>query len=126
MTREDDRYNAAFLAHEEVAQYFQPYAELLFHGRQVQRGYRAGTLFKDSNPLDPLTNNYNVNCNNPLMSAQQQSILCTPGADCGRKRGSQYRLLVHAKPRLAGSLAQLHERAHRPAQHRGRRTRSGL
>jgi len=35
-------------------------------------------LFKDSNPLDPLTNNYNVNCNNPLMSAQQQSILCTP------------------------------------------------
>jgi iron complex outermembrane receptor protein len=35
-------------------------------------------LFKDANPLDPLSNNYNVYCNNPLMSAQQQSILCTP------------------------------------------------
>ncbi len=78
MTREDDRYNAAFLAHEEVAQYFQPYAELYFMDDKSNADIAPAALFKDSNPLDPLTNNYNVNCNNPLMSAQQQSILCTP------------------------------------------------
>ncbi len=36
-------------------------------------------LFSGANPLDPTNNgNYNVNCDNPLLSAQQASILCTP------------------------------------------------
>ncbi len=36
-------------------------------------------LFQNANPLDPTgAGNYYINCSNPLLSAQQQSILCTP------------------------------------------------
>ncbi|MEA3139819.1 MAG: iron complex outerrane recepter protein [Gammaproteobacteria bacterium] len=78
MTREDDRYNAAILAHSAINDYVQPYAEFYFMDDRTHQQIAPAALFKGSNPLDPLTNNYNVNCNNPLLSAQQQSTLCTP------------------------------------------------
>jgi iron complex outermembrane receptor protein len=78
ITREDDRYNAAFLAHDTVTDYFQPYAEFYFMDDRTHQQIAPTALFRDLNPLDPLTGNYNVNCNNPLLSAQQQGILCTP------------------------------------------------
>ncbi|MDP9066205.1 MAG: TonB-dependent receptor plug domain-containing protein, partial [Pseudomonadota bacterium] len=78
MTREDDRYNAALMAREEITEYFQPYTEFYFMDDKSEVNVAPAALFKDSNPLDPLTNNYNVNCNNPLLSPQQQGILCTP------------------------------------------------
>jgi iron complex outermembrane receptor protein len=78
MTREDDRYNAAILAHTSINDYAQPYAEFYFMDDRTHQQIAPAALFRGSNPLDPLTNNYNVNCNNPLLSAQQQSILCTP------------------------------------------------
>jgi iron complex outermembrane recepter protein len=79
MTREDDRYNAAFLAHDTIADYFQPYSDLYFMDDRTQQQVAPAALFKDSNPLDPFgTDNYPVNCNNPLLSAQQASILCSP------------------------------------------------
>jgi iron complex outermembrane receptor protein len=78
MTREDDRYNAAFLAHETVNDYLQPYAEFYFMDDRTHTQVAPAALFRSSNPLDTLTNNYNVNCNNPLLSAQEQSIICTP------------------------------------------------
>jgi iron complex outermembrane recepter protein len=79
MTREDDRYNAAFLAHEAVTDYFQPYVDFYFMDDKTHQQIAPSALFKDLNPLDPLTGNYYVNCSNPLLSAQQQGILCTPG-----------------------------------------------
>jgi iron complex outermembrane receptor protein len=78
MTREDDRYNAAFLAHETVNDYLQPYAEFYFMDDRTHTQVAPAALFRSANPLDTLTNNYNVNCNNPLLSTQQQSIICTP------------------------------------------------
>jgi iron complex outermembrane recepter protein len=78
MTREDDRYNAAFLAHETVNDYLQPYAEFYFMDDRTHQQIAPAALFRSSNPLDTLTNNYNVNCNNPLLSAQEQSIICAP------------------------------------------------
>jgi iron complex outermembrane recepter protein len=78
LSREDDRYNAAFLAHDDIADYFQPYAEFYFMDDKTHQQVAPSALFKDLNPLDPLTGNYNVNCNNPLLSAQEQSTLCTP------------------------------------------------
>jgi iron complex outermembrane receptor protein len=78
MTREDSRYNGAFLAHQEVTDYFQPYAELYFMDDRTHQQIAPAALFKDSNPLDPLSGNYNINCSNPLLSAQQRGILCTP------------------------------------------------
>jgi iron complex outermembrane recepter protein len=79
MTREDDRYNAAFLSHLDVQDYFQPYAEFYFMDDRTHQQVAPSALFKSTNPLDPFgSNNYPVNCSNPLLSAQQMGILCSP------------------------------------------------
>jgi iron complex outermembrane receptor protein len=79
MTREDDRYNAAFMAHEAINDWFQPYAEFFFMDDKTHQQVAPAALFKDSNPLDPTgAGDYYVNCSNPLLSAQQQGTLCTP------------------------------------------------
>ncbi len=77
-TRENDRYNAAFLSHLDINDYVKPYSEFYFMDDRTTTLIAPAALFRDSNPLDPLTGNYNVNCNNPFLSAQQQSIICTP------------------------------------------------
>ncbi len=79
MSREDDRANAAILAHMKVTDYFQPYAEFYFMDDRTDQAVAPAAAFFGSNPFDPtLTSQYPVTCNNPLLSAQQQSILCTP------------------------------------------------
>ncbi len=79
MTREDDRYNAAVLAHEDLSEHFQPYGELYFMDDRTHTAVAPGALFRDQNVLDPTgKGDYFINCSNPLLSAQEQSILCTP------------------------------------------------
>ena len=79
MTREDDRYNAAFMAHDDINQYFKPYAEFFFMDDKTHQQVAPAALFKDSNPLDATgAGDYYINCSNPLLSAQQAGILCTP------------------------------------------------
>jgi outer membrane receptor protein involved in Fe transport len=79
LTRRDDRYNAALMAHAEVASSFQPYAEFFFMDDKTRQQAAPAALFQNANPLDPTgAGNYYINCSNPLLSPQQQSILCTP------------------------------------------------
>ena len=78
MTREDDRYNSAFLAHDEVSDAFQPYAEFYFMDDKTHQQIAPAALFRGSNPTDPITGNYNINCNNPFLSGQEQATICTP------------------------------------------------
>jgi iron complex outermembrane receptor protein len=79
MTREDERYNAALMAHEQINDWFQPYTEFFFMDDKTHQQVAPAALFKDSNPLDPTgAGDYYVNCSNPLLSPQQQGILCTP------------------------------------------------
>ncbi|MFI4895369.1 MAG: TonB-dependent receptor domain-containing protein [Steroidobacterales bacterium] len=79
LTREDDRYNAAFLAHQEVTPYFQPYAEFYFMDDRTHQQIAPAALFRGLNPTDPSgTGNYPVNCDNPLLSGQQAGTLCSP------------------------------------------------
>jgi iron complex outermembrane receptor protein len=79
MTREDDRSNAAILGHMKVTDYFQPYAEFYFMDDRTHQAVAPAALFLSSNPFDPtLSGAYPINCNNPLLSAQQRSTLCTP------------------------------------------------
>jgi iron complex outermembrane recepter protein len=79
LTREDDRYNAAVMAHEEITDYFQPYAEFFFMDDKTHQQVAPAALFQNANPLDPTgAGDYYINCGNPLLSAQQQGILCTP------------------------------------------------
>jgi iron complex outermembrane recepter protein len=79
LTREDDRYNAAIMAHEEITSVFQPYAEFFFMDDKTRQQAAPAALFQNANPLDPTgAGDYYINCSNPLLSTQQQSILCTP------------------------------------------------
>lgn len=79
MTREDDRYNAAVLAHETLYDALQPYAEFYFMDDKSHVEVAPSALFKDGNPFDPFgTGEYPVNCDNPLLSAQQAGLLCSP------------------------------------------------
>jgi iron complex outermembrane recepter protein len=77
MGRDNKRYSAGFLGHVELNDYAQPYFELTFMNDKSQQEIAPSGLFRDSNPLDPFTN-YNINCSNPFLSAQQAAILCTP------------------------------------------------
>ena len=77
--RDDLRYTAGFLAHVDVRDQFRPYAEFGYMNDRTDQKIAPSALFRGSNPLDPSgKGNYNVNCSNPLLSAQQASILCTP------------------------------------------------
>ena len=79
MTRQNERYNAAFMVHQEITPAFQPYAEFFFMDDRTHQQTAPAALFKDSNPLDATgAGDYYVNCSNPLLSAQQQGVLCTP------------------------------------------------
>jgi iron complex outermembrane receptor protein len=79
LTREDSRYNAAIMAHEEITSVFQPYAEFFFMDDKTRQQASPAALFQNANPLDPTgAGDYYINCSNPLLSTQQQAILCTP------------------------------------------------
>jgi outer membrane receptor protein involved in Fe transport len=79
LTREDDRYNAAFEAHDDINDYFKPYAEFFFMDDKTSQQVAPAALFRNANPLDPSgQGNYFVNCSNPLLSTQQRDIICTP------------------------------------------------
>lgn len=78
MTREDDRYNAALMTHEAISDALQPYSEFYFMDDKTHQQIAPAALFRDLDPLDPVSNNYSINCNNPLLSSQERTILCTP------------------------------------------------
>jgi outer membrane receptor protein involved in Fe transport len=78
MARGDQRYTAGFMAHAELDPHMQPYAEFGFMNDRTHQEVAPAALFRGSNPNDPLSGNYNINCSNPLLSAQQAGILCTP------------------------------------------------
>jgi outer membrane receptor protein involved in Fe transport len=78
IARDDTRYAAGFMGHVDLNDYAQPYFEFSFMNDNTHQEVAPSALFKDSNPLDPISGNYNINCSNPLLSAQQAAILCTP------------------------------------------------
>jgi iron complex outermembrane receptor protein len=80
MARDDSRYTAGFLAHVDVSDFVKPYVEFGFMNDKTHQQIAPSALFKDSNPTDPISGNYNVNCSNPFLSAQQLGVLgCTAG-----------------------------------------------
>ncbi|MGH8261588.1 MAG: TonB-dependent receptor domain-containing protein [Steroidobacteraceae bacterium] len=91
MTREDDRYNAAILAHQDINDYVKPYAEVYFMDDRTHQQVAPAALFKDANPLDPFgTGEYPVNCGNSLLSSQEASLLCSPAQLASVAPGGQY------------------------------------
>ena len=77
MQRGDERYTAGFMAHLDMTDNFQVYTEFGYMNDRSHQEVAPAAAFLFSNPNDPISGNYNINCSNPLMSAQQQLTLCT-------------------------------------------------
>jgi iron complex outermembrane receptor protein len=68
--RPDERYTAGFFANYEISDAVKPYAEFMFmDDRTVAQIAPSGNF----------GNTFSVNCDNPLLSAQQLAIVCAPG-----------------------------------------------
>lgn len=84
--RPDERYSAGFFAHYDVADEFKPYAEFMFMDDRTVAQIAPSGLF--------IGNTSSINCDNPLLSAQQVGIVCAPGTtfedDFGVERGTLY------------------------------------
>ena len=77
MSRDDQRYTAGFMAHVDVNDYVKPYLDFNFMNDRTTATVAPSGLFRGGNPFGT-NSQYDVNCSNPLLSAQQAAILCTP------------------------------------------------
>jgi iron complex outermembrane recepter protein len=75
--RRDTRYQAGLLGHLELSPALRPYVELSFMDDRTLMQIAPSGVFLNGNPLTP-DSQYLVNCSNPLLSAQEAAILCTP------------------------------------------------
>jgi iron complex outermembrane receptor protein len=75
--RQDVRYNAGFMSHLDINDYVKPYLDMSFMNDRTTEVVGPSALFQASYPFSP-DNLYRVNCTNPLLSAQQQGLLCSP------------------------------------------------
>jgi outer membrane receptor protein involved in Fe transport len=67
--RPDERYSAGFFANYEISRSLRPYMEFMFMDDRTLAQIAASGNFG---------NTYSINCDNPLLSAQQRAILCAP------------------------------------------------
>jgi outer membrane receptor protein involved in Fe transport len=78
MSRGDERYNAGLMGHIDINDAVKPYVQFGFMDDKTKEDVAPSGLFK-ANPFDPLgIDNFNINCDNPLLSAQERSTICTP------------------------------------------------
>ena len=75
--RQDTRYQAGFLGHLELSPTLRPYVEISFMDDRTFMQIAPSGVFLGQNPHTP-DGQYLVNCGNPLLSAQEASILCAP------------------------------------------------
>ena len=68
LVRGDERYQAGFLAHYEISKFAEAYGDFSFMDDRSRTAIAPGGLFQ---------NGFMVNCNNPLLSAQQVNTICT-------------------------------------------------
>ena len=82
LQREDKRYLAGFQAHDDINDWVKPYVEFNFMDDRTTAVVAPSGLFVGSNTASADTN-YLVNCSNPLLSAQERSLICTPAQIAG-------------------------------------------
>jgi iron complex outermembrane receptor protein len=82
MARQDDRYQAGLMAHDDLSDYAKPYLEFSFMNDKSHQAIAPTAAFTTSNPNTG--GPYFVNCGNPFLSPQQVGILgCTPAQISG-------------------------------------------
>jgi iron complex outermembrane recepter protein len=82
LQRQDQRYQAGFLAHDDINDHVKPYMEFGWMDDRTQAVVAPSGLFVAGYPFTP-DNNELINCSNPLLSAQQRSLICTPAQIAG-------------------------------------------
>ena len=121
LQREDKRINAGFYGHDDLNDHVKPYVEFSFMDDRSDTVVGPSALFQGGNTLTTDGNNL-INCSNPLLSAQQASVLCTPAqiaadrahpgsvnadVDIGRRNvegGGRTALYQHTNYRLVGGV----------------------
>ena len=88
LQREDKRYQAGFLGHDDLNDYVKPYMEFGWMYDRTQAVVAPSGLFRAGYPFTA-DNNELINCSNPLLSPQQQSLICTPAQIAGDTRQSR-------------------------------------
>jgi outer membrane receptor protein involved in Fe transport len=78
LIHQDTRYTGGFLAHYDYNDFFKPYLTFQYMHDQTNTQVAPGGLFQGSGATD--TGGFLVNCNNPLLSGQEQGALgCSAG-----------------------------------------------
>jgi iron complex outermembrane recepter protein len=81
LAREDERYNAGFMAHVEYSKWLKPYFNFSFMEDKTTSDVAPSGVFNNGNNPTTATipgvgGQYLVNCANPLLSAQERGVLC--------------------------------------------------
>jgi len=76
LQHDDERYSAGFFSHYELNKNLDLYADFSYMNDKSVTAVAPSGLFQGSGP-SPL-GGFLVNCNNPLLSAQQAGVLCSP------------------------------------------------
>ena len=79
LQRQDDRYTAGYFAHYQLAPAIELYSEFMFADDRSTAQYAPSGLFSGGGAVVGQSY-FEVNCNNPLMSASQQTALCGAAA----------------------------------------------
>jgi iron complex outermembrane recepter protein len=78
LARQDTRYSAGYFAHLDLNEHAKVYSDFNFMNDRTTVNVGPSGLFEGGNPAPGSGGAFSVNCNNPLLSAQEVSVLCTP------------------------------------------------
>ncbi len=84
LLHQDERYTAGVMSHYDFNDRARVYADFNFMNDKALIQIGPSGAFQGGNPFDPEGNGgWLVPCNNPLLSAQEQGVLCGPGVTTG-------------------------------------------
>jgi outer membrane receptor protein involved in Fe transport len=79
LQREDDRYNLGYFAHYQVSPQLEFYSDFMFAEDNTTAQFAPSGFFAGGGAMVGQSY-FNINCNNPLLSAQQATALCGTSA----------------------------------------------
>jgi iron complex outermembrane receptor protein len=84
LSRQDQRYNAGFMAHVDVTDAIRPYVDFSFMNDKTTTEVAPSGLFYPAGNVTTASiagvgGQNLVNCSNPLLSAQEAALICAPG-----------------------------------------------
>jgi len=104
LAHDDTRYSAGFFSHYELSKNLDLYADFSYMNDRAVTAIAPSGLFEGSGPSP--NGGFLVNCNNPLLSAQQAALLCS-AADIAS--GSNVDLVIGRRNQEGGPRSSTYE-----------------